>query len=60
MERRSAILNFTVRFPAKLLHTLLQQIAWRAYQQGWRDAKDGHAFETDNVTIDPAQLRKFQ
>lgn len=60
MENRSAILNFTVRFPARLLHSFLQRIAWRAYQLGYDDGQGGHSFEPKNVTIDPLQLRKFQ
>lgn len=57
--RRSAPLNFTIRFPSRLLHKLLQAIADRAYSMGHEDGSAARPPQKDRVIIDPSKLRKL-
>ena len=60
MKGRSALLNFTVRMKARLLHSLVQRVAERAYKLGYDDAKEGRPFSSERVQISADQVRKFQ
>ena len=60
MKGRSALLGFTVRIHAQLLHKLTQALVDRAYDIGFKDAAEGRQRDSSKVRIDPFQIRKFQ
>lgn len=60
MEKRSALLGFTIRVKASWLHKLCQALVERAYEAGYEDAKAGKPMESRRVYIDPSQIRKLQ
>ena len=57
--QRGKSARFTIRLDSRLLHELLQRIAQRAYEQGYRDADNEKSADLDKVKIDPSLLRKF-
>ncbi len=53
-------MNFSIRFPARVLHKLLSLVALRAYRHGYAHGSAQQAPDDESVAIDPAQLRKLK